>query len=151
MKRSCFLLLVFLFSGVLAGFAQSNKLIDGVLGQKEADYSTTIYLVLSAAGIVPESATVEDAVKVLGEKNWGIAQPDPSATISLGQYSYLLMKAFDIEGGLMYRLLPGPRYAPREVAYLGFVTDRPTPYRSVSGEEVLRILGMVLSWKEERS
>jgi len=77
MKRSCFLLLVFLFSGVLAGFAQSNKLIDGVLGQKEADYSTTIYLVLSAAGIVPESATVEDAVKVLGEKNWGIAQPDP--------------------------------------------------------------------------
>ena len=151
MKRSCFLLLVFLGVGAIAGFAQSNKLIDTVLGQKEADYSTTVYLVFSAAGLVPENTTTETAVKALSDKNWGITAPETPSPISLGHYSYLLMKAFNIEGGLLYTLLPGPRYATREVAYLGFVTDRPTPYRYLTGEEVLRILGLVLSWKEEKS
>jgi len=151
MKRFCFLLLVFLGMGAMAGFAQSNDVLDGVLEQKEADFSATVYLVLSAAGIIPETATPEDAVKALEEKGWGIPVSQTPAPISLGQYSYLLMKAFDIPGGLMYRLFPGPRYATREVSYLGFVTDRVTPYRMVSGEEVLRVLGTVLTWKEERS
>jgi hypothetical protein len=136
--------------GSMAAFAQSNSIIDEVLDQQKADFSMTVYLVLSAARLVPESATIQESMAALTERGW-LVPADGPAEISLGQYSYLLMKAFDIPGGLMYRLFPGPRYATREAAYLGFVTDRPTPNRSVSGEEALRILGAVLAWKEARS
>lgn len=47
----------------------------------------------------------------------------------------------------MYRLLPGPRYAVRELKYMGFVDDTDAS-KPVSGEEVIRILGYVLEWKE---
>jgi len=150
MNRFRFLLPIFLSLGAMAGFAQSNGVIDEVLGQEKADFSMAAYLVLSAAEIVPESATPDEALSVLSEKGWGLAPSGDGATISLGQYSYLLMRAFGIPGGVMYRLFPGPRYATREAAFRGFVVDRPTPYRSVSGEEAIRILGAVLSWKEER-
>jgi hypothetical protein len=150
MKRFRFLLPIFLSLVAAAGFAQSNGVIDEVLGQEKADFSMSVYLVLSAAEIIPESATTDEALSALSEKGWGLAPPGDGATITLGQYSHLLMQAFGIPGGVMYRLFPGPRYATREAAFRGFVSDRPTPYRSVSGEEAIRILGAVLSWKEER-
>lgn len=150
MKRIRFLLPIFLSLCAMAGFAQSNSVIDDMLGQEKADYSLAVYLVLSAAEIIPESASPEEALSALSDKGWGLAPAEAGQPISLGQYSYLLMKAFGVPGGVMYRLFPGPRYATREAAHRGFVTDRPTPYRSVSGEEAIRILGSVLSWKEER-
>lgn len=150
MNRFRFLLPIFLSLVAAAGFAQSNGVIDEVLGQEKADFSMSVYLVLSAAEIIPESATPDEALSALSEKGWRLAPAGDGATITLGQYSHLLMKAFGIPGGVMYRLFPGPRYATREAAFRGFVSDRPTPYRSVSGEEAIRILGAVLSWKEER-
>lgn len=150
MKRFCLLLFVFFCLGAVAATAQSNGVIDEFLGQEKADYSQAVYLVLAAADLISDTATPAEAVNTLAEKQWGLPSSDAPATITLGQYSYLLMRAFNIPGGLMYRLVPGPRYAVREVAYLGFVTDKPTPYRSLSGEEAMRILGAVLSWKEER-
>lgn len=150
MKKCCLLLPVLLLAGTAMVFAQSNKLIDELLDQKEAGYATTAYMVLSAAGVIPEGSNPDSALAALAEKNWGASVPTEPRSISLGEYSFLLMKAFEIPGGLMYSLIPGPRYAAREVAYLGFVREDTSPYRRVSGEEVMRILGSVLSWKEER-
>ncbi|MCX7787899.1 MAG: hypothetical protein N2442_09405 [Spirochaetes bacterium] len=148
MRRTILLLVVLIVLGTTVGFAQSNALIDQVLGQKKVGYSYATYLVLSAAGIVKDTATPEQALEALRQQNWGISVPEAPTDISLGKYAYLLMKAFDIPGGLMYRLIPGPRYAAREIAYLGFVTENPSPYRSLSGEEALQILHNVLAWKE---
>jgi hypothetical protein len=58
------------------------------------------------------------------------------------------MRALDIPGGIMYSMFPGPRYAAREIAYLGFVRGSGAPGRTVSGNEVMYILGRVLEWKE---
>jgi hypothetical protein len=151
MRKSCLLLPVFLFVVSAIGFTQSNKLLDELLEQKEAGFATSALLVLSAAGIIPEDATLEKAAAALAEQNWGIQVPEEPKAISLGEFAYLLMRAFDIPGGVMYRLLPGPRYAAREIAYLGFIVDRASPYRSLSGEEALDALGMALEWKEDRS
>jgi hypothetical protein len=151
MKKSSLLLPVFLFAFTAAGFTQSNKLIDELLEQKEAGFATSALLVLSAVGIIPEDAGLEKAAAALSEQNWGIEVPADPKAISLGEFAYLLMRAFDIPGGVMYRLLPGPRYAAREIAYLGFITDRTSPYRKISGEEALTTLGLALEWKEDRS
>ncbi|MFQ3621472.1 MAG: hypothetical protein SNJ78_11085 [Spirochaetales bacterium] len=149
MKRTILLLVVGTVLGITAGVAQSNTLIDQILEQKKVGYSYAAYLVLAAAKIIPDTSTPEQALEALAKQDWGVKVPDSATSISLGQYSYLLMKAFDIPGGIMYQLLPGPRYAAREIAYLGFIQNNPSPYRSISGEEALQILNNLLSWKEE--
>jgi hypothetical protein len=60
----------------------------------------------------------------------------------------MLTRAFKIDGGIMYRVLPGPRYATRELAYLGIITGPAKPGLSLSGERALRILERVLNSKE---
>lgn len=150
MRRTILLLIGLVVLGTTVGFAQSNALIDEVLGQKKVGYSYAAYLVLSASGVIKDTATPDQAMEALKQQGWGIKVPEEPTDISLGQYAYLLMKAFDIPGGLMYRLIPGPRYAAREIAYLGFVTENPSPYRSLSGQEAMEILNNLMAWKEEQ-
>lgn len=150
MRRTILLLIGLFVLGTMLGFAQSNALIDEVLGQKKVGYSYAAYLVLSASGVIKDTATPDQAMEALKQQGWGIKVPEEPTDISLGQYAYLLMRAFDIPGGLMYRLIPGPRYAAREIAYLGFVTENPSPYRSLSGQEAMEILNNLMAWKEEQ-
>ncbi|RKX87493.1 MAG: hypothetical protein DRP58_02670 [Spirochaetes bacterium] len=129
-------------------YSQSNTVIDQLLADKEAKWGQTAYLVLTAAELLDENVEIEIALKTLVQQNWKINIDKQDNKISLREYSFLLMKAFNIKGGLMYGIFPGPRYAARELGYLGFLNNNKDPYRKISGEEVLRILGRVLEWKE---
>ena len=140
---------VFLAWGTASGFSQSNTIIDGFLEKEQADYATSAYFILSAAGVIPETASPAEAVEK-ARTEWGLAPPEGREAVRLGEFSHLLMKAFGIPGGLMYTLMPGPRYAAREIAYLEFVLDKTSPWRTISGEEALGIVGEALAWKEAR-
>src|SRR6056297_2053103 len=91
--------------------AQSNELVDELLEQEVARYGHSVYMVLTAIGELPEDASPERATEVLQTRKWGFEASSPNRPITLGEYSYLLMKALDMEGGIMYSLFPGPRYA----------------------------------------
>lgn len=113
--------------------AQSNAVIDRLIEQETASYADAVYMLRSAAGdsTEPPSESVTDR------------------TISLGEYSHLVMESFEFPGGIMYRLFPGPRYAAREFAYHGFIRGSEMPGRTITGREVINILRRVLEWKEE--
>lgn len=147
-KRLFLLIIVFICLPLFL-HSQSNTVIDELLDKEKADWGQTTYLVLTAAELLDENADMTEVMATLEVQQWRIDTKDPDEFISLGEYSYLLMKAFDLTGGLMYKLLPGPRYAARELDYLDFIYDNKSPYRTLSGEEVLRILGKLLEWKEE--
>lgn len=147
--RRFFLLSVTLFAGSVALFAQSNEFIDQVLTKKQLDAGSAAYLVLAASALVDPSVSPDQALETLGQRGWNVKLSSPTTPVTLGQYSYLLMRAFNISGGLLYRAFPGPRYAERELVYRGFITDKANPYRTLSGEEALRILNAVLASKEE--
>ena len=100
--------LLALFVAVLLLEAQSNTVIDSLLGSREAAFGDAVYLVLSAAKIVPEKATPNDAVWALQARDWGVAGRSAKDPIDLGEYAFLLMRAFDVHGGIMYRLFPAP-------------------------------------------
>ena len=136
--------LMALFVVALPLEAQSNTVIDALLGSREAAFGDAVYLVLSAAKIVPEKATPNDAVWALQAKNMGIAGRSAKEPITLGEYAFLLMKAFDVRGGIMYRLFPGPRYACRELAFLGLLEGNMVPRRRLGGEEAVRIVSRFL-------
>lgn len=148
MKKSL-LLAAFLVLGVLGLFAQSNALIDEYLDKSEADYASSAYFILSAAGLVPDSASPGDAVEK-ARSQWGIEPPEGRESLNLGEFSHLVMQAFGIPGGIMYTLVPGPRYAARELEFRDFILDKPRPGRMLSGEEALSIIGEALTWQEER-
>jgi hypothetical protein len=129
-------------------YAQIEEQIDSLLKEENASFDKTAYIVLVASEYCEETQSPADALEILKSKNWNISTKGGGETISLGEYSYLLMKAFNIPGGIMYMLLPGPRYATRELAYLKLITEKPDPTRPVSGEEVMTILTRVLNRKE---
>jgi len=140
------LLLVFSLAAVSA---QSNQVIDQVLAEQWATYGKAVYLVLVASGAIPEEASLQAAVEALEEAGGRMPIRDPDAPITLGAFSFLVMQSLGIPGGLFYTLFPGPRYAARELKYLGFYTGRFASGRYLTGEEALRILGNALAWKEE--
>jgi len=105
-------------------------------------------MVLASAGIINEDASPEEAVQALNETGWlknPVKTEDP---VKLGAYSFIMMKAFGLKGGLMYLIFPGPRYASRELGSRGLLGKHISPYRVISGGEVVRFLGNLLEWKE---
>ncbi len=144
---------LFLLGLILAAFplflsAQSNTVIDKLLNEDKADWGKTSYLVLTAAELLDETSDIPGALENLINQKWEMDIKNQEDAITLGEYSFLLMKAFDMTGGLMYRIVPGPRYAARELDYMGLIDTDKSPDRTLSGEEELRILGRFLEWRE---
>jgi hypothetical protein len=89
----------------------------------------------------PEPRSEEEAFNQAKTGGWlpgGAAAYDP---VRLGELSYLLMRAFDLKGGLMYTLFPGPRYALRSLVSRSIIQGPADPAMTVSGERFLLILG----------
>ena len=129
-------------------WGQSNSVVDQLLAQDKASYGNAAYMALSAAKQIPDTASLDDAMAALAATHWRQKLPGSDAPVTLGEYSYLLMKAFKMKGGLMYSLAPGPRYAARELAYLGLVNGDTSPYRILAGRDVVEIVGNVLNYLE---
>jgi hypothetical protein len=130
-------------------FPQSNQIIDELLSSEEATFGHVVYLVLHASLNIPEETSIEEAIDALKEKNWKkVKIMDPFKPIKLGDFSILLMRAFDIKGGVMYSIFKSPKYATSELAYMGIITGNTQYTRTISGMEVLVYLGNLLEWKE---
>jgi hypothetical protein len=136
---------------VLPAAAQSNAILDQILENPRLNYGQAAYLVLTASGKLPESvapAAAADALEGLGWRIEARAAEDP---VSLGEYSWLLMRALELKGGVFYHLFPGPRYAARELAYRRLIQGKAHPGRPVGGEEAVRLLAGALELKGGRS
>ena len=147
MKR---LLILVLLLGLAAAVlpAQSNQLVDRMLEDEGADVGDATYMVLLSAGAIEESASTSDAVSYAQEQGWLEQATADSEPITFGQFSYILMEAHGEAGGLMYRMIPGPRYAGREVVFRNWTIERRTTNEEISGETALRILGNYLAARE---
>ncbi len=144
-------LLVLLLSTALPLAAQSNQLLDQLLDQPAASFGEVVYMTLSAAKLVPETATPAEALEALQQQNWKVRILPADAPIPLGDYAFLLMKAFKLSGGIFYSLFPGPRYAVRELGYIRVISTDARPNRNLSGEEAVHILGNLMARKEGSS
>lgn len=124
--------------------AQSNEIIDNLIAETSASYGKAAFLVLSAAEIIPEDADEEEAWAALSERGWNPKNRAKDNPIFLGEFSYIVMEAFNIKGGVMYTLFPSPRYASRELGFKEYIKSDPGAYRNMSGREALQILGRIL-------
>jgi len=143
--------LAFLAFAALPLAAQSNQILDQLLDEQQARFGDVVYMTLAAAKVVPDTATVAQALDALQAQGWKVRVLPADAPIPLGDYSYILMKAFRLSGGVLYSLFPGPRYACRELGYLKVIPSDARPLRSVSGQEAVRILGNIMALRGDKT
>jgi hypothetical protein len=140
-KISAWSILVLLSSVVST--AQSNGYLDRFLTEKSVSVGEVTYLVLAASGRVADDADLVSAFEFATRMGWAPSGVGIDEPVSLAAYSYLLMQAFELKGGIMYALAPGPRYAYRELASLQVIQGRSDPDAPLDGSTAIRMLGMI--------
>ncbi len=147
-KRAMFLMTALAAIAAPLLRAQSNEVLDSVLGEASISYGSAAYIVGTASGHLPETISPADAGPGMEQEGLGIPGLGPSDPVTLGGFSYMLTRAFGIKGGIMYRVLPGPHYATRELAFLGIISGPAKSGLPLSGDQALRILERILNRKE---
>ena len=74
-----------------------------------------------------------------------IAADEP---LSLKDAAFLIMRAFELKGGVMYSLFKNPRYAYREMVYRRLIPGRINSKMKVSGPKFLSVLDNTLNYLE---
>ena len=122
--------------------AQTAAELDTLLETDAVCAAVAARFVLEAAEILPpglsggeaETAAFELAVS----KGWIKGSASDNATLK--STAFLVMKAFNLKGGLMYSIFKNPRYAYREMVYRKIIQERSDPAQAVSGPRLLRII-----------
>jgi hypothetical protein len=138
-----FMLAVLLLSAALLP-AQTAAELERILALPAVSYGDAAWLILGAAGRAPGERSA--AYRFAADKGWLPKNAGEEDQATLGGVSFLIMRAFGIEGGLMYSLFPGPRYGYRELAYRKVIQGRVYSAMPVSGERLLRILSRALEY-----
>jgi hypothetical protein len=136
-----------MLAAAVSAAAQSNTAVDRLLEQEKATVADAAYLILAASNIVAEADTQDTVMAALSARKLLPNTRSASDPISLGEVSFLIMQTLGIKGGLLYSIFPVPRYAARELASLRLIPGNPHPTRTVSGREVMHILGGALELK----
>jgi outer membrane protein OmpA-like peptidoglycan-associated protein len=145
-KILLFLTLAVFFSAPFLG-AQTAAETDLILETQEVSAAQASRFVLAAAGAL--DAGSGDAYALAGERGWLPQNAAEDSPLALGELSFLIMKAFGLQGSFLYALFPGPRYAYRELDYRGLIPAPKDPGSTVSGERLLIILGRILNYTGE--
>lgn len=127
---------------------QSNDIIDSILAEDTATVAQAAYIAFVGSGTIDEDASLADAFTYATDTGLIAADRDASAPVRFGEYAYFMMHAFGEPGGLMYRLIPGPRYAAREFVAKKWTRVSMAPNESISGELMLRITGNYMERRE---
>jgi outer membrane protein OmpA-like peptidoglycan-associated protein len=141
-------LLVVLPGSLLHG--QTAAEMDELLDNRKITWAQACRFVLPAAGVLEthtSAGTAFDAARQNGRLPKGVEADSP---VTLGGLSFLIMQSFSIKGSLLYALFPGPRYAYRQLDYLGLIPGPKDPALPVSGEHLVQILGRLLEYRGER-
>ncbi|MDR1411689.1 MAG: hypothetical protein LBI91_05760 [Spirochaetaceae bacterium] len=124
--------------------AQTAAEMDAVLEAQALSYAQAARFVLASLDGPAGDKGADAAFEAALAKGWLPKKAAASGTVRLGELSFLMVRAFNIRGGFMYALLPGPRYAFRTMVSRSLIQGAADPGMAVSGERFLHILGRVL-------
>ncbi|MDR2730074.1 MAG: hypothetical protein LBB81_04165 [Treponema sp.] len=146
MKNVIFILIMlFLTAGFLT--AQTAAELETILKTTAVSCAQAVKFVAASVNSADSAGTVteKDAFNTAVNEGWLSKKAEAEKPITLAELSFLIMKAFDLKGGMMYAILPGPRYAYRSMISRSFIRGDADPAMTVSGDRFLLILGNVLN------
>ncbi|GHV69161.1 hypothetical protein AGMMS49928_10580 [Spirochaetia bacterium] len=144
-----FLLFFTVFATGLGAQQNTVKEVEILLGTSEISWEQTVRFVLEAAdaAVFTESAEAFDFVL---ERGWAPKNARLTEPVRLSGLSLLLMRSFDLKGGMFYSLFKNSHYAYRELIYKDILLPGSDPAMLVSGERLLYLVGKILALTEER-
>ena len=143
-KKVIFLLALLVFSTPI--FAQTAERLETLLNEKAITWSQAAAFTLEAARVTTGNKT---AFNFAAEKKWLPKNAAPEGKTSLKGVSLLLMKSFDLEGGLFYRIFQSGNHAYRELVNKNVIRAEKAPSSSVTGPEFLFFINRILSIRGE--
>ncbi len=128
----------------LSAFAPER--VDAILGSTEVARGDAAYLSVVSAGLMDPGRSPEEALRLVLDLADGTrfqqrtGDPDHNEPVTLGEFSFMLMLAHDIPGGVWYRLFPGPRYSFRELRARRIILEPGLQNQAVDGDRSFRIV-----------
>jgi len=147
LNKYCFLIL---FLAAIPAFSQAPRTqstaqeIEILLYSKAVTYAQAARFVLEAANALATDNS-EEAFNYAVQKNWLPKNAVIGNYARLDNISLLLVRSFNIKGGIMYSITKNPHYAYRELVYLKIIQDRADPSMLVSGEQLLFYVNRILA------
>jgi len=118
--------------------------IETLLNSKTVTYAQAARFVLEASNALTTDNS-EEAFNYAVQQDWLPKQLSSNDSARLDYISLLIMRSFNIKGGIMYTLTKSPHYAYRELAYLNVIQNRSDPSVLVSGEQLLYCINRILA------
>ena len=144
--KRCLILFLLLLPAFI--FAQTAAEMDAILGANTVSAAGAARLVLGAADLLPEGLSGAEAASraydMASSNGW--VKIAAGESVTLKDAAFLMMKAFNLKGGVMYSLFKNPRYAYREMVYRKLIMGPLDQGMKVSGASVLQILDKTLSY-----
>ena len=148
-KFKVFLSIVFLvfISSAFQLYAQSAEIIDNVIGSQSISYGEASYLAALGSGLADEEADINSAYAIINSSGFNRDAKAAAQPVTLGEFSYILMKSLEMKGGLMYSLFPITKVCRPRTEYLGIIDFEAHPGNPLKGTEALNMLSELLRFK----
>ncbi|MBN2873969.1 MAG: hypothetical protein JXM71_02645, partial [Spirochaetales bacterium] len=121
--------------------AQSAEYMDALAQADHVTVGQAAYLAAAASGQIDADADEVAAFDFVRSAGWLPLDAAMDAPVRVDDYSYALMRAFNLTGGLWYSWFPGPRYAYRHLVYSRVLQGRSDPGSTLSGVLALTMVG----------
>ena len=163
--RQILTLTLFILLLPVFAFAQTASELDFMLQADTVTAAKAARFVLGAADLLPagisgaeagtstERASASEgsplektAYDMASQKDW--IKVSSGEAVTMKDTAFLIMKAFDLKGGVMYRMFKNPRYAYREMVYQKLIPGHSDQKMKVSGAKLLLILDRVMRNEE---
>ncbi|MDR2900088.1 MAG: OmpA family protein [Treponema sp.] len=144
------ILLTVIVSLVVPLSAQTAEKVEGLLNTNALTWSEAAFFALE----VSEQAMLEnpdEAFRYALDRKWFPQNISANDYARLNGISLLLMKAFELKGGIFFSVFNNSHYAYRELVYKDIIQGKRDPEITVSGEEFLFMISRILSMKESAS
>lgn len=132
---ACVVFALFFFLNV---FAQSSDVITEILQSKTVTFGQACYFTAAQQNLVNDDCDYTQAIQILYKKGQipGLVHTD--TPIPLVDIAYLFAQAWNVKGGLMYKLFKGaPRYAFKQLKSDGVIPQNMFPRSTVTGLQIL--------------
>ena len=130
-------------------FAQTAETLEQITEREQITVGQAAYIAAASAGVIGETESEQAALAALFDSGSDGAASRQDHPVTLAMYSHMLMTAFERDGGLLYSLFPGPRYALRELEFERVIQGGGDPGDTVSGRRALQFASRLRSIAEE--
>jgi hypothetical protein len=147
--KKTILIIIYFFAGQAFLSAQSTAVeIETLLNTKAVSYGQAARFVLEAAGTLITDSP-EEAFYHAVRQRWLPANSRADDNARLDAVSLLLMRSFEMKGGIFYSLTKNSHYAYMELVYNDVILGRHDPAMPVSGAKLLFYVSRILAMRGE--